>query len=743
MTELNIVELIEKNPITKLTNTYQSKLIEKIKDKFNDDEKHLFVANFYCFLNYKDNDFVVDLDNVWEWLGFKQKYNAKRLLEKDFKLDIDYKILLRRKEEEEKNEEKKRGGSNYQQIMLTVETFKLYCIKAGTEKAGQIHNYYVKLEKLLHEITEEQFEEIKIQFEEQKKQLENKDKILEEIIENQTLKSRMEREKLLLEKFALCGPIIYIILVKTLENGNFIVKIGESGKGIKLRYKDHKSDYSECVLLDCFQAVKHKEFEKFIHNKIKDNNYKKLPNHEHENELFLIDDKLPYKTLLQFINENLKIYNELTIKDFNILHEKNEKLEEINKRLEMEIELLKFKLIHIPNEDLNVNNILKNNEKNKELEEIIKQLENKLTETKNELIETKNELTTTKNKLTSTKNELITTKKEITKTNDPSNNKLNIKTISTTQFSIGTGNTNLLNTLDLFSGCGGMTHGFKNAGYNVVAGVDIDNKYINNYNKNFGNTGICIDFTELSPDKFNEIYNRENIKIDIITVNLNKNTCVFFDNFINYIDFYKPKAFFIDYELLRPNQQNGLNIKKINNYNCIYDSNINISNFEIPQLKRRTIIIGIRKDLKVIPTLPDTTCNTIIPLKNILLPKEDVDKSSFLSENTIIEIKNKLEIYKQNESGFGSKFVDFNKPCFSLYSHFHKDKRIALVKHSETEIRYLTMLELKRLQSFPDDFIIEGSSIKDVIIQIFTSTSCRFAYHIAIHIQNLLKNSVS
>ena len=39
-------------------------------------------------------DFVVDLDNIWEWLGFNQKYAAKRLLEKYFILDNDYKILL-------------------------------------------------------------------------------------------------------------------------------------------------------------------------------------------------------------------------------------------------------------------------------------------------------------------------------------------------------------------------------------------------------------------------------------------------------------------------------------------------------------------------------------------------------------------------------------------------------------------------------------------------------------------------
>jgi len=38
MEHLNIIELIESNPITKLTNTYNSKLLSKIKENFTDFE---------------------------------------------------------------------------------------------------------------------------------------------------------------------------------------------------------------------------------------------------------------------------------------------------------------------------------------------------------------------------------------------------------------------------------------------------------------------------------------------------------------------------------------------------------------------------------------------------------------------------------------------------------------------------------------------------------------------------------
>ena len=69
MTDLNIVELIEKNPITRLSDNYNNKLLNKIKEKFTEEQQKLFVSSFYCYLNYdKNKDLVIDLDNVWKWL---------------------------------------------------------------------------------------------------------------------------------------------------------------------------------------------------------------------------------------------------------------------------------------------------------------------------------------------------------------------------------------------------------------------------------------------------------------------------------------------------------------------------------------------------------------------------------------------------------------------------------------------------------------------------------------------------
>jgi hypothetical protein len=65
-------------------------------------------------LNYNSKtDFVIDLDDVWKWCGFARKDPAKRLLEKFFILDTDYKKLLL-KLEERKNE----GGFNKETIIV-------------------------------------------------------------------------------------------------------------------------------------------------------------------------------------------------------------------------------------------------------------------------------------------------------------------------------------------------------------------------------------------------------------------------------------------------------------------------------------------------------------------------------------------------------------------------------------------------------------------------------------------------
>jgi phage anti-repressor protein len=317
--KIDFVGLIEKNPLTKLSGNYQSTMVDKIKENFNTYEQQMFISSFYCYLNFDNkSDFVIDLDDVWQWMGFSQKVNAKTLLEKQFLVNIDYQRSQISKQATMK------GGQNKEVFMLNTNTFKRMCLKAGTKKADEIHEYYIKMEKVLQDVLMEECRTLT----EQVKQI-KQDSIQKEAEHQIKLKKQkeLEKEKVLLQQFCASIPIVYIIRVKTFENGEYVVKIGESRRGIVGRYNEHKSHYPECVLLDVFTAIQSKDFECYIHNnpKIRCNQVRDFPKHENEHELFLVGKHLTYQILLDIINSQIDNYQEHG-----------------TKKLELEIEKLKL-----------------------------------------------------------------------------------------------------------------------------------------------------------------------------------------------------------------------------------------------------------------------------------------------------------------------------------------------------------------------------------------------------------------
>jgi hypothetical protein len=356
---VDIVNLIENNPITKFSGDYQSKLVEKVKNNFTNYEQQLFLSSFYCYLKYDSkNDFIIDLDNVWRWLDFSQKYNAKCTLEKNFTINKDYKMFAPEASGAKKDT---RGGHNKEVIMLNVETFKKFCLKAGTKKADEIHDYFIKLENIMFEITKEEGDELK----QQVLTLENKNKKMEEKIIKQ---KELDNEKFLLKEYSTIGSIVYIIKVKTFENGQYIIKLGESRRGVKDRYNEHKSKYEECLLLNCFEVDKSNEFETFLHThqNIHPNNVTNLQGHESEKELFLIGATLTYQTLLKIIDDNINNYK-YKVREL-LLEIENLKLKQPIEVINNDNELLK--------ELVNTNKLLTN--KVCSLETSIQQILNKL-----------------------------------------------------------------------------------------------------------------------------------------------------------------------------------------------------------------------------------------------------------------------------------------------------------------------------------------------------------------------------
>jgi hypothetical protein len=361
---IDIVNLIESNPITKLTGNYQSKLVEKVKNTFTNYEQQLFLSSFYCYLKYDSkNDFVIDLDNVWQWLGFGQKVNAKRVLEKNFTINKDYKLLLCQLA---KQPNQTKGGHNKEIFMLNINTFKKYCLKSDTKKADEIHDYFIKLENIMFEVTKEECDELKQQL----NQIENiKNKEMEEKLINQ---KALDIEIFLLKQYATAGNMIYIIKVKNNDDGTYVVKIGESRKGITERYNECKTKHknSKILLLKCFSVDKCKDFESFLHSHsdIHPNKCTTIEGHEKDNELFLIGKNLTYQTLIKIINDNINNYN---YRVCELLSEiENLKLKNNGHSINSDNELLK--------ELITTNKILTN--KVNSLEKSIQQIMNKLNE---------------------------------------------------------------------------------------------------------------------------------------------------------------------------------------------------------------------------------------------------------------------------------------------------------------------------------------------------------------------------
>jgi hypothetical protein len=335
MTELNIVQLIENNPITKLSSIYNNKLLNKIKEKFTGFEQQLFVSSFYCYLNYDKNlDFVIDLDEVWKWLGFNQKVKALTLLEKNFIIDVDYKNNAF-SEGNVSLEGEKWGGHNIKKIFLTIKCFKSLCLKAQTKKASEIHEYYMKLEETLQEIVEEETNELKLQ-------LEQKDNIILEIKktteeEKITLKKEKQRavENAIIVQFPLNTECIYFGTIdNTNDAGEKLIKFGHSND-LSTRVLDHRKKYNNFILVNAFRVQNKVEIENLIKSypKIKRQIRSIEVNGKTKTEIIAYDaTNFTIEKLSRHIKDIIhsKTYS---IDNFNRIMRENEELKTDNKKL--------------------------------------------------------------------------------------------------------------------------------------------------------------------------------------------------------------------------------------------------------------------------------------------------------------------------------------------------------------------------------------------------------------------------
>jgi phage anti-repressor protein len=74
--------------------------------------------------------YPVDFDQAWQWVGYSNKANALRILQSKFEAGTDYSSLLM-------NRSDGNPGKPYTAYFLTVDCFKSFCMMAGTEKGKE------------------------------------------------------------------------------------------------------------------------------------------------------------------------------------------------------------------------------------------------------------------------------------------------------------------------------------------------------------------------------------------------------------------------------------------------------------------------------------------------------------------------------------------------------------------------------------------------------------------------------
>ncbi len=220
-----------------------------------------------------------------------------------------------------------------------------------------------------------------------------------------------------------------------------------------------------------------------------------------------------------------------------------------------------------------------------------------------------------------------------------------------------------------------------------------------------------------------------------------------FMEFVKYLTYFKPKAFVMEnvVGILSMKTESGEKVvdiimKELNReYDCTYHKLL-ASDFEVPQNRRRVLFIGFRRDLNISPSAPKPilTVENHIPVGSVLLPRENINSSYFLSKKALDGIALKKERMKEKKHGFGAQFLKLDKPSYTIPARYWKDGYDALVKYNDDAVRRLTISELKAIQTFPSTYEFSGSK-KEMIMQIGNAVPCRLAFHIGQYLIEKLK----
>ncbi len=318
------------------------------------------------------------------------------------------------------------------------------------------------------------------------------------------------------------------------------------------------------------------------------------------------------------------------------------------------------------------------------------------------------------------------------------------------------------NFIDLFSGAGGLSCGLVMAGLNPVASVEIMPQAVATYERNFiNNKGFkekveTRDIREQSvKEKLYESVNGK--KVDVIVggfpcqgfsmsgyrvVDDPRNSL--YKEMKEIVEHIKPDFVVMEnVEGLRSMLNGKVEEKIINDYKEIgYDINIavlNSADYFTPQTRHRVIFIGNRigaTNYHPKPLLKESEYKTVGDAigKYINMPENKEINHTFT--NTSPEMKKRLQAIPVGKSLYGNysdawKKVDWNKPSCTV-----KENHGGVNIHPILS-RPMTPRELAALQSFPDDFIFEGSK-KWQLVQIGNAVPCLLGKAIGLSLRKMM-----
>lgn len=360
-----------------------------------------------------------------------------------------------------------------------------------------------------------------------------------------------------------------------------------------------------------------------------------------------------------------------------------------------------------------------------------------------------------------------------------------------------------LKVLDLFCGCGGLSHGFLDAGFEVLIGVDQDDAALKTYQLNHKNSIAYkgdLHEDETIEDIYKLIENKIEDGLDLVIggppcqgfsltgsrdINDTRNTLYL--AVVKSVNKFRPKAFLIEnVPGIATLYKGKVKEQIINTFEdmgyrvTVTEKPLLAADYGVPQMRKRMFFVGIREDIfeekgyEFEFPKPTHTSENYVTCKDAIgdLPTREHDLGLELDKYDTEPMTEYQKMMRMNSdvlhNHVASKHTDLVKETIALVPDGgnHKDlppgvgdsrkfneawTRYASNKPSKTidtghrnhfhykYNRVPTIRENARLQSFPDDFVFLGNKTQQNR-QVGNAVPPILAYNIAMQIKKYLTN---